>query len=704
MNTVQFRYVGELIRKPLDTFDRLKTLISKFISLLELYEEICDDKHECKRLRSELNEIQKVFSKAQKLLEPSGLTHSSQIVDDSENYIHNAPMDPKAAIDFANWNVHALKTLSQTENAVLVLQEKTKDQKQVESKLLARKMKREGALVGKTPKKLEIYKVKGTPVYEEKNARIRTVRIGTDVVDSRFKDTKVIMTVGMTGSGKTTMVNAFVNYLYGVEYNDSFRLQLVTKDEEKSERGGGAATEALSMTSWVTGYELKWQPGFKFDCNILLIDTPGFADPRGLHRDREIVESIQQFFEDDYTCTVDAIASVVFVMPATVTKLTGEQKYCIDQILHLFGKDLSKNMSMQFTFADDQDPPPAYETVKFDDIPFVDYHRVNNCCLYGDRGQLNQIHWNQNQEMLVSYFENLVSIEVTDLHLTKAVLKERDNLKALLEDLRRRIDDAMSLLRNMESCIDAVLSLDDAAFQLKTELTFMTHRKVLQTVQYYCMNCKRCEKTCHSGCKTMWNYWCSAFDSSGKCRSCDENCDKSEHVKENKLYKTITTQVSQTVETLLKDYCIEEDDPYAEKKLLCEILERYRVQKEFLLHNIFIATSIIKRLDKIALRNSFLTQEDYIKHLIQREMLNSSYSEDEKMCRIDMLQQLLEVVRLASYMQMRQENVNINIGTICGTFGKFVICQTKDYQFRKVTASHLILATSETLKEHQQAN
>ena len=671
MSSVQFAYVGELIRKPLDTLDRLKTLVDKFSSLLELYEEFCDDNVEREQLRSELNKSQDVLAHAQKLLEPSGLSKSSEIPDDSENIIHNAPMDTKAAIEFANWNVKALKLLTKTENFVTVLEDKTKNQSEVEAKLLARKIKRESRLLTTTPKKLEIYKMSGIESYAEKDGRYRRVSIGTEMLDSYFKQTKVIMTVGMTGSGKTTMVNAFINYLYGVEYRDSFRFELVTSDEELSERGGDTTTKALSMTSWVTGYELKWQPGFRFDANILLIDTPGFADPRGLYRDNEIVNSIQQFFENEKACFIDAIASVAFIMPSNVTKLTSEQKYCIDKILQLFGKDLSQNMSLLFTFADNTDPPPAHETVKYDEIPFVDYYLVNNCSLFSEKELLNEIFWNKNLEMIKKYFKNLEKIQPTDLNLTRTVLKERDTLTAVLEDLKRRIDDTMVLLRNIESCIDAVLSLDESSFNLQTELTFKTYRKVLETVRYYCMNCKTCERTCHTGCRAITNYWCTVFDKTQKCQNCDEKCHKNEHVKENKIYKTITTETTANVEKLLREYNIQKDDPYAERKLLSDILERYRIQKTFLLNNIFTATVIMRKLDRIALRNSFFTHEEYIKHLIQREIQVCSRSEGEKLHRIEMLEQLLEVVRLASYMRLCYENTSFCIRTESEIDGEF---------------------------------
>lgn len=56
----------------------------------------------------------------------------------------------------------------------------------------------------------------------------------------------------MTGSGKTTMIDSFINYLMGVEYYDKFRYKLI--DERKIQQKTGGQTE--SQTCETTVYHI----------------------------------------------------------------------------------------------------------------------------------------------------------------------------------------------------------------------------------------------------------------------------------------------------------------------------------------------------------------------------------------------------------------------------------------------------------------
>ena len=82
------------------------------------------------------------------------------------------------------------------------------------------------------------------------------------------------MVVGQTGSGKTTLLNFFVNFLLGVSFDDSFRYVLIIENPEKS--------QIHSQTEQVQKYRIK--PTINLP-PIILVDTPGFGDTRGIEQD-----------------------------------------------------------------------------------------------------------------------------------------------------------------------------------------------------------------------------------------------------------------------------------------------------------------------------------------------------------------------------------------------------------------------------------
>ncbi len=97
---------------------------------------------------------------------------------------------------------------------------------------------------------------------------------------------KTILLTGATGSGKTTWINAMVNYVLGVEWDDPFRFILVDEDV----RG---ASQAHSQTQGVTVYDLHYQDGFRIPFSLTIVDTPGCGDTGGLARAKEITSAIE---------------------------------------------------------------------------------------------------------------------------------------------------------------------------------------------------------------------------------------------------------------------------------------------------------------------------------------------------------------------------------------------------------------------------
>ena len=676
MDCVRFQYVKELIVKPLDTFEQLRTTLCRLENLFGLYVEACDNLEQQTKLKAQLSEATADKDAAEKLLVGCKAGESSQPNNDFKSgyYCMKQPMKTENALQFCSWSNKAERTIIQLKKGIVFLENYLGGTERVESKLLARRMKSKSSLVELSSTMPQTFRLPTCLTYEEPKSKIRRISVGSKDLNLMLRPIKVIMMTGITGSGKTLMINAFVNYLYGVEFEDTFRFELVNKTQEKQESGMDSHSESMSMTSWVTGYELQWQSGFRFHESILLIDTPGFADPRGIFRDQEITHSIRQFFENEQACTVDKIASVAYIMKASSSKLTKEEKYCIDQVLSLFGADLKNNLTILFTYCGDEDNPPALECVKADKIPFIEYLSLNNQSVYGKPTAMNKILWEQNNNAMNRFFKTLEKIEVTDLHLTKEVLSERASLTLVLKDLLWKIKETLLMLQDMDACTAALLSVISNV-RVSQEFhnlhfTYRAHRKVLETVSKYCMNCKKCQHTCCIGCKSLWNYWCCCFvlfDSVMKCRMCDGKCGESDHMKEFRMYKRISTPVNQTIESLLEKHHIPTKDPNAEIKLLCMMYDNYRSQKQTLFGKLLEATKIMHRLDSIALRNITESEKDYVTYILERDLAMGVAAGTDKQTEVEMLQQVQEAMRLANLLQICIQSKNCNVNSRSGS-------------------------------------
>jgi GTP-binding protein EngB required for normal cell division len=134
---------------------------------------------------------------------------------------------------------------------------------------------------------------KDTADFSEASALVKRYSFGKpNPASLKCQTKKTVLLTGATGSGKTTWINAMVNYVLGVEWDDPFRFILV--DEEV--RGG---SQAHSQTQEVTVYDLHCQDGFRIPFSLTIVDTPGFGDTGGIAREREIISGIEQLFKDD---------------------------------------------------------------------------------------------------------------------------------------------------------------------------------------------------------------------------------------------------------------------------------------------------------------------------------------------------------------------------------------------------------------------
>ena len=91
------------------------------------------------------------------------------------------------------------------------------------------------------------------------------------------------MVVGEKGSGKSTLLNNLINYLQGVQFEDTFRYKIIVEDTNR---------EILqNYINKVQYYMIR--PLIPNVGPIILVDTPGFGDPSGIGHDLDKADKIK---------------------------------------------------------------------------------------------------------------------------------------------------------------------------------------------------------------------------------------------------------------------------------------------------------------------------------------------------------------------------------------------------------------------------
>ena len=343
------------------------------------------------------------------------------------------------------------------------------------------------------------------------------------------------MMTGMTGAGKSLMLNNIVNYVYGVTFQDNFRFKLIVEDEEFAERhanGDVSTSHADSMTRWISSYTLYYEEGFRVPFTLILIDTPGFGDTRGVNFDENIGRCLQQFFSNNIH-PIDELSSIGFVIQASQARLTAEQMYVFNAVLNIFGNNVIKNICLLFTFADAQ-LPPALETVKREKITFPDegVFKFNNSAVYaGHIDESNTYYWKFGFDSLDKFFLHVAVVEPASLTLTKEVLKERQNLHLLLEGLQRFINDGFETLQSIENTTRVIMELKGTMRANKDfKVKKIVHPQETKVVDHNITNCKVCMFTCHDPCLISGdNKEGCASMKNGKCVQCSGKCPWESH-------------------------------------------------------------------------------------------------------------------------------------------------------------------------------
>ncbi|XP_022105594.1 uncharacterized protein LOC110987300 [Acanthaster planci] len=442
---------------------------------------------------------------------------------------------------------------------------------------------------------------------------------------------KVIMLVGVTGSGKSTLINGMINYILDVERSDDFRFKIVDVDEARG------SSQAHSQTQVLTSYTVYRNHFLSLPYTLTVIDTPGFGDTRGIERDKVILEQIREFFSDSESHGIDHIDAIGFVVQASQPRLTPTQKYVFDSILSVFGKDISENILLLVTFAD-SNPPPVLDAVEEAEIPFNgSIFKFNNSALFAGLSNnksrkmkegkknsgIDDMFWIMGKESFEDFFSDIQGLEARSLVLTKAVLDERKRLEVAVQGLQPQMRMGfckLEELRREHQLLEQHEADIEANKEFKMEVEVPKCKKIDITGNYI-TNCNKCHFTCHYPCyiaDDAKKAECAAMDE-GVCQACPGKCPWDVHFNQQYRFEYYTEKETRTYEEIEARY----KDATGKKMTVEQVIQNHTDEFNAVRCRVFAligeSHKSVMRLEEIALKPNPLSAVEYVDILIESE-------------------------------------------------------------------------------------
>uniref|UniRef100_A0A3P9PET5 AIG1-type G domain-containing protein n=1 Tax=Poecilia reticulata TaxID=8081 RepID=A0A3P9PET5_POERE len=365
------------------------------------------------------------------------------------------------------------------------------------------------------------------------------------------KANRAILLVGETGAGKSSLVNALLNYAMGVKFEDDIWFQIV--DEEKKK-------QTTSLTSDVIIYQIFGYEDQILPFSLTIIDTPGYGDTRGIKHDAIVSERLLDLFAaEDGVIEINAVA---LVMKASDNRLSDRLRYIFNSVMSLFGKNLENKIVVLITHSDGRKPENVLKALEKEGIRsakneedeavhFLFNNRQEDERTEEDPEYLK--HLSKISERGFRAFTDLLEKSAPQrLKTTTKVLKERRKLTASIQDLEDRIKkielketeikQIKEDLKRAEDENNHVVMVDEVYKEKKTIKggswgIFFNEGAVCCTV---------CEETCHYPCTLASKPERCDIIQSGHCTACTGKCPVSDHVKENWIYEVKIRKVQKT--------------------------------------------------------------------------------------------------------------------------------------------------------------
>ncbi|XP_039635406.1 uncharacterized protein LOC120545274 [Perca fluviatilis] len=462
------------------------------------------------------------------------------------------------------------------------------------------------------------------------------------------KETKTILLVGETGSGKSTLINALVNYAMGVEWEDEVWFQIV--EEEKRSQSESQTSEVIVYQ--IFGFEDKPLP-----FSLTIIDTPGYGSTGGIEHDDIIRQRLFELF-----CSEDGvheINAVGLVLKGSENRLSDRQRYIFDSMISLFGKNMEKNIVALISHSDGVTPENVLKALKDANIKCAKdedgepVHFMFNNHQSREKTKKNKdalkAAWVMTINHMGEFADFLTQQSYQSLMTTIKVMKSQIKLTACINNLQERIKD-IDLKQNEIHQTEEALKKHEEEMKKNEKFTeevdepYKVKQRVVRERRLWALRlnyggavcCTVCKENCHDPCPLAWYPEQCEVIKDGRCTVCTGKCPASVHVKEEQcidcegkcsdesrhvktpwIYVTKTRKVKTTLTDRKEKYeknKAEREDKSSLLETLKKDMEALQQEKDRLLEKSF---QHVVKLEQIALNVNSLSTHVQLDFLIE---------------------------------------------------------------------------------------
>lgn len=190
------------------------------------------------------------------------------------------------------------------------------------------------------------------------------------------------------------------------------------------------------------------------------------------------------------------------------------------------------------------------------------YLKFNNSAIFTSSiSPFNKMFWDLAMASFKVFIEKLKNLPSKSLESSKNVLRARQSIEEDIIDFKKKLDDGLAILQEIESTRIQLQKIQKAIMDNKNytyKVKVTKFKQVDLPAGVHTTNCMTCNRTCHKNCAFSDNREkrkCCAIDLlTGKCKRCGNKCDWTSHKNLPYIFEYYEVEETRTYENLKKEF------------------------------------------------------------------------------------------------------------------------------------------------------